>query len=244
MEESNYDHMNNLEKTNWWYQGKKDLFDKILQRLSKKRKFSTALDIGCGVGANLKVLEKYSESAVGLDFSEKAVSYCQERGFTNVAQGDVLDLQASVPGEKFDVVLCSELLEHVDDHKAIEEIANVTKQGGVFIFSVPAHMYLWNDNDDISQHQRRYEKKRLRKLLKDDFRILKLSYWNSTLFLPTWGFYKLDKLRKKKEKTNNLNLVPTSLNTTLHGILKMENKLFQKMNLPQGISLVGICVKK
>ncbi len=237
MEDINYDHINALEEKNWWYQAKRELFEKLL----KGKKFEKALDIGCGVGSHFSVLQKFSSSVKGIDFSAKAVKYCKEKGLKNVEQGDVCNLQEK---EKYDLVLCSELLEHVDDSKAVSEVANVMVKGGVFLFSVPAHMYLWNDNDDLSLHLRRYEKKQLKEVLEKHFIVEKLSYWNSTLFLPTYLFYKVQKLRKKREKTNNLNLVPGFLNGVLLTILRVENWLIQKINLPQGISLVGFCVKK
>jgi 2-polyprenyl-3-methyl-5-hydroxy-6-metoxy-1,4-benzoquinol methylase len=239
MQELNYDQIEAMEKQNWWYQGKRDLFRQILR--GQKRKFDSALDIGCGVGSNMQVLSEFSSQVEGVDLSEKAVMYCKERGISTVSVGNVCDLNL---GKKYDLVLCSELLEHVDDGKALKEIATVMESEGMFVFSVPAHMYLWNDNDEISEHLRRYEKERLRSLLSADFKIVKLSYWNSTLFLPTYLFYKLRKLRKRREVVNNLTLVPGMFNGILEKILKVENKLFTKMNMPQGISLVGVCVRK
>ncbi|MBT4935438.1 class I SAM-dependent methyltransferase [Candidatus Woesearchaeota archaeon] len=236
MDDINYDHIEKMEAHNWWYKGKRDIFDNILSK--KKKKFTSALDIGCGVGSHLGVLKKHAENVEGIDFSAKAVSYCKAKGWNTVSKGDVCNLSRNT---KYDVVLCSELLEHVDDVKAVTEISSVMTKGGVFIFSVPAHSYLWNDNDILSHHKRRYEKKRLRKLLEKDFTIRRLSYWNSVLFLPTWLFYKF---KRKGTMTNNLNLVPKGLNGLLYKILKFENMLFHKIMMPQGITLIGVCTKK
>ena len=236
MDETNYDYINDLEAHNWWYKGKRDIFERILAK--KKKKFEHALDIGCGVGSHLGVLKKHAGNVEGIDFSIKAVSYCKAKGWTNVSVGDVCTLTTK---KKYDLVLCSELLEHVDDTKAIAAIASVLKPGGLFVFSVPAHAYLWNDNDILSHHRRRYEKKQIRQLVGKEFKIRKLSYWNSTLFLPTYIFYKF---KRKCKMTNNLNLIPKRLNIILYGILKFENLLFGKIGLPQGITLIGVCIKK
>jgi len=234
MQDVNYDYMNTLERENWWYQSKRELFNKILTSLH--RKFTSALDIGCGVGSHLGVLQKHAAHVEGIDFSPKAIEYCKQNGWKNIALGDVCNLKLK---RKFDLVLCSELLEHVDDHKAIKEIANVMKPGGIFLFSVPAHKYLWNDNDYLSQHLRRYEKNELRELLSPYFEEVRMSYWNTTLFLPAFLMYKLMSLRQNREKTNNLNLVPKVLNRLLLGLMRVENRLFS-VGLPQGISVVGV----
>lgn len=246
MEETNYHQIEAIERDNWWYQGKRHLLAQIITKIRAKKKLVSALDIGCGVGSNLAVLQRFIPVVKGIDFSPTAVAFCHKKGYTMVSQGDVCNLKLK---EKFDVVLCSELLEHVDDRKAIREIANVVAPSGILLISVPAHQFLWNDNDDISHHQRRYEKKELRQLLQQDFTIHKMSYWNSTLFLPAFFFYKvhaLYKLGKKNSnhKTNNLNLIPAFLNKILYNLLKAENKIFTVTNLPQGISLVAVCVKK
>jgi len=241
METANYQQIESIEQHNWWYKGKRDLFDQMLSRITKHSKIEKALDIGCGVGSNLEVLHRHTTEVKGIDFSELAVEFCKQKGFKNVVKGDVCNLPKK---EKFDLVLCSELLEHVDDVKAVEHISSVLKPGGIFIFSVPAHKYLWNDNDVISHHLRRYKKEQLQRLLQNNFAHIRLGYWNSSLFLPTLIYYQLQKLQKNRKPVNNLTLIPKMLNSTLHGLLKLENKLFHKVSLPQGISIVGVAVKK
>lgn len=202
MQDLNYQLINSIEEKNWWYQGKRDLFDQILKTIN--RQFGSALDLGCGVGSNLTVLAKYSREVKGIDYSPQAVSFCRKKGYQNVLVGNVHHLNLR---SQFDLVLCSELLEHVNDKKAVQEISKVLKKGGYFLFSVPAHQYLWNDNDDLSQHLRRYEKKELVKLLSTEFHILKTSYWNSTLFLPAFVTYYLQKKLIKKRKKKPITLI-------------------------------------
>jgi 2-polyprenyl-3-methyl-5-hydroxy-6-metoxy-1,4-benzoquinol methylase len=241
MDVTNYQQIESIERHNWWYRGKRDLFDRILTRVSKHHKIEKALDIGCGVGSNLEILHRHAGEVKGIDFSELAVEFCKQKGFKNVVKGDVCNLPKK---EKFDVVLCSELLEHVDDAKAIEQINSVLKPGGIFIFSVPAHKYLWNDNDIISHHLRRYKKEHLQELLQNNFTQVRLNYWNSSLFLPTLMYYQLQRLQKNRKPVNNLTLIPKMMDSALYGLLKLENKLFHKVSLPQGISIVGIAKKK
>ncbi len=245
MEETNYEQIYSIENDNWWYKAKKNLFQKILKAEVKKRgeKFHSALDLGCGVGSNLAVLQKYSEKIKGLDNSPKAVQYCREKGWKKVFLGDIQNLKAESKNS-YDLVLCSDVLEHVDDIQAVKEISRILAPGGLLVFSVPAHKYLWNDNDDLSHHRRRYEKKRLKKLLAENFKIKNLGYWNFSTFFPALLVYKINSLDENHPKTNNLNLIPGLLNNILYSTLKIENCFFQTIGLPQGISIIGICKKR
>ncbi|MAF99564.1 MAG: hypothetical protein CMH61_03030 [Nanoarchaeota archaeon] len=236
MDDLNYDQIEEMENSNWWYQGKRDLLDRLLTG----KNFSKALDIGCGVGSNLSVMQKHVETVIGVDNSPKAVDYCARKGF-NAVIGDIHKL--SFEAEHFDLVMCSDVLEHVDDVKAVSEVNRVLKKGGAFIFSVPANNHLWNDNDDFSHHLRRYDKKMLSTLLKD-FDIKQLKYWNAFSYVPCAVVYPIQRLRKNRDKVNNLTLIPSKLNGLLYKMISLENKLFSKLSMPQGVSLIGVAVKR
>ncbi len=239
MESRLYDKLYEIEKTNWWYVAKRDLFKRALKKLN--RNFSLSLDVGCGVGSNLEVLEVFSKRAIGVDISKKAINFCKKKGFRDIHYGDITKLKYK--NNTFDLVLCSDLLEHVDDKRAVREISRVLKPNGIFIFSVPAHGYLWSENDRQFMHLRRYEKKRLRELLRtNNLKIIKLSYWNFFLFFPYLIFsWVSDKILNNKEV--HLFLIPAFLNKILYNTLKMEFSLFDKFSPPQGTSLIGVCTK-
>jgi SAM-dependent methyltransferase len=56
----------------------------------------------------------------------------------------ILDVeQLEIEDASFDVVICSHVLEHVDDRKALEEIARVLRPGGLAILMVPI-IEAWN----------------------------------------------------------------------------------------------------
>ncbi len=237
MEDANYDQIEQMEQQNWWYQGRRDLFQRLLQG----KKFHRALDIGCGVGSNISVLQQYAKTVLGIDNSKKAVEYCAQKGF-NALLGDVHQL--AFANDYVDLVVCADVLEHVDDEKAITEISRVLKPGGMFLFAVPANQHLWNDNDTFSHHLRRYDKQRLRQLLEKEFTLTQLRFWNFFSYFPSLVVYNLQKLKKNRTPTNNLTLIPAAMNTLLYKIISVENKLFTKIPFPQGVSLVGMAVKK
>jgi ubiquinone/menaquinone biosynthesis C-methylase UbiE len=67
----------------------------------------------------------------------------------------------------FDCVLCSEVLEHVeDDAKAISELRRVLKAGGTLVVTVPFRKKYWGEDDEYVGHKRRYEPDELEGKLK------------------------------------------------------------------------------
>lgn len=99
------------------------------------------LDIGCGGGANLKVLLKRCPggTAAGIDYSEVSVEKSRKvnreairAGRCRVVQGDVLDLPFG-DGE-FDKATAFETVYFWPDlEKAFGQVRRVLKEGGVFL---------------------------------------------------------------------------------------------------------------
>ena len=106
------------------------------------------LDLGCGEGRH--VISAYLEAdiqAVGVDLGFEDLKYTAEK-FTEfdepensaksfgLSQANALHLPFA--DDTFDVVICSEVLEHIPDYElALEEIQRVLAPGGTFVASVP-----------------------------------------------------------------------------------------------------------
>ena len=222
-----------LERNNWWYKARRDLLARILAQL--RMHFNNSLDIGCGTGVNYVVLAQHASNVYGVDIEKNALLCDKNKGYAELIHGNAEDLEID---KKFDLIICMDVLEHLDDKKAINNLKNKLNKDGVLIVSVPAHMYLWGFNDTFAGHKRRYEKEEVEQLL-GNFTIKKLSYWNQSMFIPALLFCRL---KINKNQQNNLNLVPKGLNRVLYFIMKMENRFFMKFNLLQGVSIV--CVAK
>lgn len=68
--------------------------------------------------------------------------------------------------DRFECVVCCEVLEHVEDDRAfLERIRSLLVPGGVLALSVPSRMKYWTVHDELVGHHRRYERDHLADLL-------------------------------------------------------------------------------
>ena len=106
--------------------------------LAEARPGERVLDLGCGAGAFLTALREAGADPVGVEIAEAAV----ERARTTGVEVRLLEPDGTLPfghGE-FDLVWCSEVLEHVPDALALlQETRRVLKPGGRLLLTVPYH---------------------------------------------------------------------------------------------------------
>jgi 2-polyprenyl-6-hydroxyphenyl methylase/3-demethylubiquinone-9 3-methyltransferase len=97
---------------------------------------SRVLDIGSGGGFLSSTLSDAGYDVIGIDPSMAAVQSAKE----NVAAAFARAVGEKLPftDDSFEAVVCSEVLEHVDDPRAVvAEASRVLRPGGVFVFSLP-----------------------------------------------------------------------------------------------------------
>lgn len=243
MKENYYNVLYKAEINHWWYRGRRKFIHYLIGKYKNSSHNLKVLDVGCGTGALLGELAYYCD-VFGLDFSDKAVSFCRERGIANVTKG----LVQSIPFNdcSFDFVLAMDVIEHIkDDDKAIRELYRVLKPGGVVIIFVPAFMFLWGVTDVVSQHFRRYTKREIqKKITKENFSIVRGTYFNTLLFTPIllvrW-FTKL--LPIQYRPSHEVGMKNGIMNKVFDIIFNLEIKLLNFINFPFGVS-VAIIAKK
>jgi SAM-dependent methyltransferase len=109
----------------------------------------SVLEIGPGLRPTAPV-----GSSTFIDASTHALSRLAARGGRVVPASEKLPF----PDASFDAVLCFEVVEHVeDDTDLLEEIARVSRPGGMLILSTPIHASMWSPLDDACHHVRRDE---------------------------------------------------------------------------------------
>lgn len=109
---------------------------------------SEILDAGCGEGYFTAVLADTFPDAdvLGLDASEGAVNYAREHFGANASfnVGDLFDLPFA--DASFDVVVCSEVLEHLDEPaRAFAELKRVARRRVVLTVPLEPYFKFFND---------------------------------------------------------------------------------------------------
>ena len=107
----------------------------IVSRFASFRQTNRLLDIGCGSGLLLEAARDAGWEVTGVEISRPAVEHIRKRGFS-VFSGELVE--ADYPAGSFDVVVASELLEHVPDPRSmIAEAARILRDGGLFWATTP-----------------------------------------------------------------------------------------------------------
>jgi SAM-dependent methyltransferase len=97
------------------------------------------LDVGCGDGVATGMVARFDarNHVVGVDWSTRAVRHAGEHGF-HVISGGVEEPGLPIAAGTIDVVIMSELIEHlVDTDAALAEAWRVLRPGGALLLSTP-----------------------------------------------------------------------------------------------------------
>lgn len=245
MQQHTYEIMNRVEDKHWWFVGRRAILESFLEQirsaLSTQHSALKILDVGCGTGANLEMLANFGESE-GVDVSDDALEFCKAKGL-KVHKGLAEELPFA--DESFDVVTALDVVEHLDDDiGGLKEMNRVMKKSGRALIFVPAFMWLWGVQDDISNHRIRYTKKQIvERLERSGFEIERATYANWTFFAPILAGRTLMKITGiKPESENNVNV--SALNGIFGKIFSAEKLWLKNFDFPFGVSIVITAKKK
>ena len=119
----------------------------------------------------------------------------------------------------------------------------VTKGGGYSLIFVPAFMWLWGVQDDISHHRIRYTRPQIvDRLQRAGYVVKRATYANWTFFTPILAGRMLMKLTGiKPESENNVNV--SALNGVFGSLFGAERFWLKNFNFPLGVSIVIVAQK-
>lgn len=231
------------EKSYWWHVGRLQIIKKELARQVGNQKRLKILNIGCGTGGTVRMLETFGE-VVNVDASDEAIKFMKKNGFKNSIKVKGIDLPFETA--TFDMVCAFDVLEHIDeDIKAMREWRRVVKPGGKIVLTVPAYQWLWSGHDESLQHYRRYSAKQLRTIAKKvGFQPLKLTYAIVFSFPLVVGFRLLAKIFKKTttSESSYVELSP-AINKLFIRLLFVEASLHKVLKFPFGTSVLAVLKK-
>ncbi len=135
------------------------------------------LDVGCGDGFHLKLLQQYGQKGwtlEGVDLDSRAVAIASKTGLT-IHQGSVEDLDFA--GDQYDVVYTIQTIEHVAQPDAVlAAIFRILKPGG--------RLVIVTDNTDSL-----------------DFTYFRKNYWGGYHFPRHWNLFNPRSLSRLAQKT-------------------------------------------
>jgi len=124
---------------------------KILKNILNKyiNKNENILDVGCGVGRNLKLLRSLNYKKIyGTDISVDMINISKKEGLNVFLPEDIRSNQ-----KQFDVLIFSHVLEHVNEdciQKFLEEYFRLLKDNGKIIILTPVlYDAFFNDIDHV-----------------------------------------------------------------------------------------------
>lgn len=116
--------------------------------------------------------------------------------------------------------------------------------------TVPAHMFLWGDQDEVNLHKRRYGAAELRdRLTGTGFEVLRLSYMNALLFPPIAVIRFLRRLEHRlrpriPHQSDFRYPAPGPVNFLLGHVFAAEGPVLRRTDIPFGVSIVALARKE
>ena len=240
MENSVYAVDARLEQQHWWYVGRRKLFSELIRTLAIGTD-QEVLDVGTSSGTNLRLLRELGFTRVtGLDASEEAIRFCEEKGLGPVRRGDI----GAMPFEdhSFSMVLATDIIEHVDDDAAaLREVRRVLRPGAPALVTVPAFPSLWGFQDDVSLHKRRYRMGALLDAISAaGLRPEQHFHFNYLLFGPIWTARRLMRLWRPSSLKSESEVGGPLTNRLLSTIFDFDVRTAPRFKPPFGVSALVV----
>ncbi|HKG15207.1 MAG TPA: class I SAM-dependent methyltransferase [Pyrinomonadaceae bacterium] len=109
--------------------------DEIIAGFEPYKQNGLLLDVGCGAGTFMQAARRAGWEAVGVEVSATAAEHNRAEGF-EVFNGELAE--ARYPEGRFDVVVLSEVLEHVaEPREMLGEVLRVMRPGGLLWATTP-----------------------------------------------------------------------------------------------------------
>lgn len=236
MEKHLYAQMYGQEQENWWFRGKRIVIHALIRQFVPF--YRSVLDIGCGTGIVLKEFLSRGKDVYGTDASLEAVKFSQQRGLPNIFHVDFSE--TSFKNKQFDLILCLDVIEHVEkDRQILVNIQKNMHKGSCLLLTVPAFQILWGADDVVLGHKRRYTKGRLKELFEEcGFEVVKISYFHFFIFPLVLALRWTDKLRPRRMPYSTIKKVPQIINEIAVFFYRLEAWLLTRTSFPFGASVI------
>jgi len=238
MERVIYDRMAELDELHWWYRARREVLAALIERTMDLPRKANILEVGCGTGHNIKMLERFGK-VDGIEIDPEARAFAEKRLGRSIASAPLPEMPG-VQRNHYDLVAALDVVEHIEDDKAaVAALASCLKPGGKILVTVPAHQWMWSAHDELNHHKRRYSKAGLKALIQGSGLCLdSIGYFNSLLFPLAVGARLAAKLTRRGGGDDSL--PPKPVNYVFERAFAAERRLVGKVPLPPGLSLFAV----
>jgi SAM-dependent methyltransferase len=235
-----YLEMAETESRHWWFSGRRAILSRIIKNLDLPQN-SKILEVGCGTGGNLQMLAKSGEvSALEMDANARAIASNKTNNLYDIRAGYCPD-EIPFHDQRFDLICMFDVLEHIEqDTETLIAIKQLLAKNGRILITVPAYQWLRGAHDEFLHHKRRYSRKELQtKIASTGLHPVKVSYYNTFLF-PLAAIVRLKEKIFKNSTAIGTSIPAKPINELFKYIFTAEKFLLNKVNLPFGVSIIGI----
>ena len=231
--------LRDIEAWHFWFAGRRELVARLLRRYAGARHI--ALDLGCGTGGALDALGTGAGPVLGLDLRPEGLADTRRRRPDAwLVQADAVRLP--LRDATVDVITALDVLEHLDDETALDEIRRVLRPGGVLLLTVPALPWLWSFRDRDAGHLRRYRRGDLAaRVAAAGLRVVWVNHYQA-LLLPLVALSRRLGRNRPAWRDREEARLPV-INGLLAAVNRLEARLSSHVSWPAGSSLVAVCAR-
>ena len=226
------------QERHWWFRARSEILSQLIEQIGLGTG-ARILEIGCGTGANLKMLAKFGEVSA-IENDEYARELATETTGIQVIEGELPGGLENLK-DKFDLICLFDVLEHVErDAEALSRVKQLLSADGCIIITVPAYQWLFGRHDLEHHHYRRYIKRDIGALSsKAGLEVSKTGYFNTLLFPLVVLVRITDKGRSGGRSTGSA--IPANvINELFYQIFRLEKIILQYITFPFGASIYSV----
>ena len=219
-------------ETHFWARERRHLIARLLRDIAASGQ--CAAELGCGTGGLLPLLESRFVQVMAVDahaiLLEQAVRNTSKAG---LLQADVL--ATTLPTGVFDLILATDVIEHVDPDAFLTEARRLCVPGGMLLLSAPAAPSLWSSTDEMAGHRCRYTRGQMeQELRRNGWAPAGHTHYQCLLFPLVW----LSRKSGKRDHAAGERTPLAWLDRLLGFVNHLETGLFNGCSLPFGSSLL------